>query len=147
HDSLKSTQVYLNDPVSRDERERIGRKLGVPAQRRAEIFAFHLRDVQEEIDLVRDEKLVEIILSIIEGQPTSGGYPKFIKKFYGRISKNVDFSQLKNESAAKEVARIVSAKGHSPNPTREATCMAGGLRRSSASRCRDDDGVLRKENA
>jgi len=147
HRSLKSTQVYLNDPITRIERESIGRKLGVSAQKRAEIFALHLRGVQEEIDLIRDEKLIEIILSIIEGQPTSGGYPKFIKKFYARISKKLDFSQLKNEAAAKEVARIVSEKGHSPNPSREGTCMAGGLRRSSASRCRDDDGVLRKENA
>ncbi|MFQ6333987.1 hypothetical protein [Methylophilus sp. 3sh_L] len=74
HDSLASTQIYVNDPISQNEAQRIVNTIATKDRDRATRFARHVHEIQKEMDIVRDEKLIEIMLSILNGEPTSGGY-------------------------------------------------------------------------
>ena len=147
HDDLSATEIYVTDPAMRDEAERIEFKMDVTGSRRTRAFAAHLQALRSEIDIVRDEKLLETVLSILNGEPASGGYPRFIKRFYRRISGRIDFSQLDITAQAQAIKEIVKTRGHSPKTMRHGQCMAGSQLPAHGARCRSETGNLEAKNA
>lgn len=147
HDSLSTTQIYVNDPIVRTESEQIRNKLDVSGKNRAKRFASHVLGIQKEIALVSDEMMIEKMLSIIYGEPTSGGYPNLIKRFYKLISSNVDFSRLTMQAKAERLVQVVKQRGHFPTPKREGICMVGNQSRVPGARCRSNEGMPQKELA
>lgn len=147
HDSLATTQVYVNDPIMRQEGEQIRNKIDVNGNGRAKRFASHVRGLEKEVALVRDEMMIEKMLAIISGAPTSGGYPNFIKRFYRLMSSNADFSKLTMQAKAQRLVHVLKVRGHSPEPKREGICMVGSQVRVSGARCRSVAGTPQKELA
>lgn len=147
HDSLSTTQIYVTDNATREEMERIGAKIDRTGRMRSKIFASHVAGIRKEINLVSDEKLIETILSIIGGQGTSGGYPKYIKRFYRIVQKSIDLSQLDLERQAKVVASAVKKRGQYPNPMRHGQCMVGTQSPAHAAKCRGENPQPQPHNA
>ncbi|SMP77697.1 hypothetical protein [Noviherbaspirillum suwonense] len=147
HDSLGTTQIYVNDPIMRLETEQIRNKLDVSGKDRSKRFASHVLGLRKEIALVSDEMMIEKMLLIISGAPTSGGYPNLIKRFYKSISSNVDFSRLTAQAKAERLVHIVKQKGHVPDTKREGICMVGNQSRVPGARCRSKEGTPQKELA
>ncbi|WP_156484704.1 hypothetical protein [Herbaspirillum chlorophenolicum] len=146
-DNLNTTQIYLHDPLIRTESEQIRNKLDVNGNGRAKRFATHVRGLDKEVALVSDEMMIQKMLEIINGTPTSGGYPNFIKRFYRMISSRADFSQLTLQGKAERLAHVVKQRGHAPTPKREGICMVGNQSRVPGARCRSKEGKPQKELA
>lgn len=147
HDSLASTQIYVNDRISQNEAERIINKIDSNERDRSRRFARHLLEIQKEVDIVRDEKLIEIMLSILNGEPTSGGYPNFIKRFYRRIMSNVDFSQLTTLAKAEHLVKMVKQRGQFPAMYRHGICVVGTPTHATSAHCKDVNNAPAQENA
>ncbi|MDR6586365.1 hypothetical protein [Herbaspirillum frisingense] len=147
HDSLGATQIYVNDPIMRSETEQIRNKLDASGRDRSKRFAPHVLGIKKEIALVSDEMMIEKMLTIIKGEPVSGGYPNLIKRFYKLVSSHVDFSRLTVLERAERLVHIVKQRGHAPTSKREGICMVGSLSRVSGARCKSKEGIPQKELA
>jgi len=147
HDSLSTTQVYVTDHAMREDVERIAAKIDRTGRMRSRMFAFHIAGIQKELNIIRDEKLIETVLSIISGQPASGGYPSYIRRFYRMASGHIDFSKLDLERQSQVLSAAVKKRGHVPNPMRHGQCMVGTQMPAPTARCYGPDGQTRPHNA
>lgn len=146
HLDLASTQHYVTDgPDLRDD-ERIAARLQITerasAAYRRERFA-----VEKELELVSDEKLVETVLAILTNAPASGGYPKFIRRFYGKIEPFLETPSSEPLLRAEQLAAYLKKKGHRPQPFRHGQCMVGPTFTPRSARCQGSSGKLEKHRA
>ena len=94
---------------------------------------------------VANEKLGDIVFSIIAGDSYAGGFSRFVRKIYKNFMKSVDFTELDIEARANKVASRLQGKGYLPEPFKHGNCMAGSARAQLTAACRSSDGTGAKK--
>lgn len=139
HSDLVQTQTYVTDPDNVSELESIDAYYG---SKHASLSSKqHIIDIQSEMREVANEKLGDIVFSIITGDSHAGGFSRFVRTIYKRFMKSVDFSELDIEARANKVASRLQGKGYLPEPFKHGNCMAGSARAQLTAACRSSDGT------
>jgi hypothetical protein len=146
HLDLASTQHYVTDGPNLRDDERIAAKLQVN-ERARRAYRRERYSMDKELELVSDEKLVEAVLAILAETPVSGGYPKFIRRFYRKIEPFLEAPSSEPLRRAEQLASHLKRKGHRPQPFRHGQCMAGPFLSTRSARCRGSGGQLEKHRA
>lgn len=144
HLDLNTTKVYVTDPANREDSERISRKIAISAKSLRNVHLNHVKGITEQIDVVRDEKLIEIVLSILGGSPSSGGYSSYVRRFYRMVSQHVDMSALDRQQQATLISKSLRERGHTPNPSRHGECMSGSQHPTPSAKCRGENTETRR---
>lgn len=148
HRDLNMSMVYVTDPAFIEDASSIAEKFDVTREKRRIAFARELADVQKEMGEIEDELLVETVIEIISGKPSGGNYRRFIKKFYARFSKHVEFDGKDISERAKLMADTLKKRGHFPKTMRHGQCMAGSTASTQLAKCRSSQPhVLQRSEA
>ena len=139
HGDLVQTQTYITDPENVSELESIDSYYG---PKHASLSSKQqIIDIQLEMREVANEKLGDIVFSIIAGDSYAGGFSRFVRKIYKNFMKSVDFTELDIEARANKVASRLQGKGYLPEPFKHGNCMAGSARAQLTAACRSSDGT------
>jgi hypothetical protein len=139
HSSLSMTKIYLTDPASRPLAEQISSKIIHPSSSnpRQEVAT----DIKQILLDVEQQKFQEIIESILNDKPVTGGFTKLIRKIYFKISSNAKFEETPSKDISLVILKTVRARGHILRPYAHGFCTAPSNPKPNA-RC-SADGVLR----
>lgn len=126
HASIASTLVYVTDPASREDAERI-------EARHRQVNQATMADVRE----FGREYLGDCLLRLFEGQASGGGFTAMALRIFRAMSSQSAFP-ADTPARAKALAQWFSERGYEPEPHPHGTCMAGTNRLSrSKSKCFD----------
>ncbi|MEM5434696.1 hypothetical protein [Paraburkholderia diazotrophica] len=132
---LESTRVYVTDPESRPEMETIFARIPSEAEDRRRAFLAEDANLAKEMRNVGEMKLAEEVYEILAGETFAGGFAKFVRRLFARLSSMVSFKQGDTEDA---VVQIVKRRGHFPRPLRHGECMLGAVMNRKAGNCYSD---------
>lgn len=132
HQDLRSTRVYLTDPLSRQDIESIFASMPTEAEDRRRAFMAEDADLAKEMQLVGELKLAEEVYDVLAGKPFSGGFAKYLRRLQARFSALASFEHADVNDA---VFQSVKRRGHFPRPFPHGECMLGSAPSRSAAHC------------
>jgi hypothetical protein len=148
HFNIQQTLTYITDPPSRADMDSIHSQMELTLERRLTVARTKVDRLHIEMQQVAEEKHVEDVSSILAGNPSGGGYPKYAKRVDLLISKTAQYDHDDLSGRAKATAAELRKRGHLPEPMRHGICMAGGTTSIHLGRCKSpDQKTLRKELA
>jgi hypothetical protein len=133
HFDLTSTMIYVTDPKSRSELERISSVMDVSSSEIQRARLSHIEELQEQINEVGDEKFAEDILSILDGARRAGGYERFVRRVHVKLS-HVASIDLQ-DTGSLSIVGVLKQRGHFPKPMRHGQCMAGSTLSVKSAHC------------
>lgn len=139
HSDLIQTVTYVTDPEAVSDKNSISTLFS--SRGASDAVRDHVKNIEIEMREVADEKLAEIIFSILSGENYSGGFSRFVRSIYKKFIKNVDFSLLSIEAKSKNITDRLKRKGYHPEPFSHGNCMAGSARSQLIAACRASDGT------
>lgn len=113
HTSISSALVYVTDPSSRADAERIEKKY-------REVNAGMSANLRE----FGREYLNDCLLRLLDGMPSGGGFSKYAIQVFRALALKATFP-TDNASRAKELVKWFSERGYEPEPMPHAVCLAG----------------------
>jgi len=113
HASIANTLIYVTDPASRENAERIeARHRQANESMVADVRAFGR------------EYLNDCLLRLLEGQPAGGGFTSLALRVFRAMSSRADFPK-DTASRAKLLTDWFFERNYEPEPHPHAACMAG----------------------
>ncbi|MQR01116.1 site-specific integrase [Glaciimonas soli] len=131
HRNLESTLIYVTDPDSRPELEKISAVMDISTTEMQRARRQHLAIVEEELAEVGFEKHAEDVFNILSGKIYAGGYAKYVRRISTRFSQSVRID-VRSEDA---ILAAVKQRGHFPRPMQHGQCMAGRTLAIQSARC------------
>ncbi|WCM20188.1 hypothetical protein NDK50_01535 [Paraburkholderia bryophila] len=132
HQDLRSTRVYLTDPLSRQDTESIYASMPTEAEDRRRAFMAEDSDLAKEMQLAGERKLAEDVYEVLAGKPFSGGFAKYLRRLQTSFSALASFEDVDLDDA---VFQAVKRRGHFPRPLPHGECMLGSAPSRSSARC------------
>lgn len=113
HIGIKHTFAYVSDPASRDEFDRIDRKIRLVN-----------KAMEDEIRQVGKEYLQDCLVRLIEGRLSGGGFSAYAIRVYRALAKRMKFKGTPVEQA-KGLFAWFDERGYEAEPFPHGACLAG----------------------
>lgn len=145
HFDILMTKVYITDPDLRDDAKNIASTIGkrknvtLVDKKLYESLELEIRDLENEIEAAGRERLTDIITRVIDGEPSAGGFPRFIRKLFKRFSKDIEFSESSSSEQGKILSERLQAQGYKPNSMPHGQCNAPKPKGALNAKCRNKE--------
>ncbi|MBB6557533.1 hypothetical protein HNP48_000197 [Acidovorax soli] len=142
------TVTYLVDPWHGGSGPAV-RKYGRLSPDQIKASFEETRSVEEEIRKISDERLEEMVTSLLAGSCPDGGlFPKLIRRLHQRLSLNVDYSRMNGFEQSKTISDLLKSRDHQFRPYWHGNCCAPGEKFAKNAHCNVERSKgTRRENA
>lgn len=150
HLDIVMTKHYVSDPASREAARSIAAALNLSRNETeldTGIAELALKEIEDELTAVGEERLFEFVSRILEGQSLYGGLAKYVLRLNRSLSKNVEYGKLPPESKAKGIFEHLLSKQYAVKPMPHGVCMAPDISDTIHTPCQLDSRSLNRHLA
>lgn len=125
HWNCETTRQYVTDAMIQTLEARIPVEMRRAQDDVRSAIASEWAEIDAEIEKVGDEKLMQMILSLLGQTPASGGFPRIVERLHRRLTADLDYSSMDVARQAAVLHRKLKARRHSISPLPQGDCLAG----------------------
>ena len=125
HLNCETTKQYVTSAMI----DAVEARIPIAMRRNPEAVRAAVEDEWQGIDAaireVGSEKLLSIIVSLLDGESFSGGFPRLVDRLHRRLMSDLDYSAMDTERQARRLQQRLQGRGHALRPLPHADCAAG----------------------
>lgn len=147
HLNCEMTKQYVTSAMIDTVEARIPIAMRRPPENVRAAIEADWQALDKVIQEVGNEKLLSVIVDLLDGQTFSGGFPRLVERLHRRFLKDLDYSAMDRERQARRLQQRLISRGHGLRPFPQADCAAGTSRARGAKCSNNEGGGPAPENA
>lgn len=139
HLNCEMTKQYVTSAMF----DAVDARIPITMRRPTEVAQAAVEDdwqaLDEVIQEVANEKLLNVLTGLLDGQSFSGGFPRLVERLHRRLLANIDYSAMDTERQARRLQQRLLGRGYALRPLPHADCAAGSTKARGA-KCSNSKG-------